>query len=139
MEEILPQRPGGAGCHIAVEKESTEFFARAQDLPATVPAPPVVAGRQVEQLEGACQRAVESVGSPRRPRSDRAIDLAPHVRELLGEREAFPASRSEISVSRHAGPSAFHQPGDDLANAIAENAVIDISRPVPLRRTDVDQ
>ena len=117
---------------MVVEKESTELLPRAQDLPATVPVPAVVAGREVEQLEGACQRAVESVGSLRGPCRDRAIDLAPHVRELLGEREAFPASRGEISVSRHPGPSAFHQPGDDLPNAIPERAILDISRPVPL-------
>lgn len=82
---------------------------------------------------------VESVGSLRSPRRDRAIDLAPHVGELLGERERCPASRGEISVSRHPGTSAFHQPGDDLANAIPQSAILDIARTVPLRRADVDQ
>jgi len=85
MQEIALQRADGAGRHILAEKDPAEFFTRAQDLPATVPAPPVVASGQVEKLEGPCQRTVKSVGSLRSPRRDRAIDLTPHIGELHSE------------------------------------------------------
>src|SRR5438477_10085828 len=98
MEEILPQRPCGAGCHIVVEKKSTEFLSRAENLPTTRPAPAVIPSSQAEQLERACQRPVEPLGSLRRPRCDRAIHRASHVRQLLVERERCAASLGHASL-----------------------------------------
>jgi len=137
-EEVSAERVRSAGLHRVFEEESAELRARAEDLPSTVPTPAVVAGRQVEQFEGPRQGTVEPVRPMHRPRGDRAVDLAPYVGELLGERERSPTAGGETSVSRHPDPSAFHQPGDDLANAIPESVVLDIPRPVPPRWTDVD-
>lgn len=126
-KEILPQRACGAGCHILVEKESTEFLPRAKDLPTTRPAPAGVARRQVEQLEGARQGSIEPVGPLRLPRGDGTVNLGAHIAELLGERKRCPAARRKSDVDRHSGPSALHQRTDNLANAILESAILDIS------------
>src|SRR5437879_4534857 len=110
MAEILSQRPGGAGCHSVVEKESAELLARAENLPTTRPVPAVIAGGQVEQLERARQRPVEPVGSLCLPRDDRPLHLAARVRQLLGKRECAPAAGGEGGVSCHVCPSPSTSP-----------------------------
>ncbi len=75
---------------VIFEEEPTELLSRAEDLAAAVTPPPVVPSGQVEELEGPRQRPLEPVGALRLPRHDGAVDLAPHMSELLGEREPAP-------------------------------------------------
>src|SRR5437773_12524623 len=104
MEEILPQRPCGAGCHIVVEKESTELLPRAEDFPAARTAPSAIARRKIKQLESPRQGPVEPIRPLRLPRADGTINFAAHVRYLGFQRQRHPAPRGECLVSRHFSP-----------------------------------
>ncbi len=61
-------------------------------------APALVSGGEIEQLEGALQGVVEAgfVAGP--ACTNRALDLTPHIPELLGQREGLPAPVRESRV-----------------------------------------
>jgi hypothetical protein len=131
-QEVGTQRPRRATRHVGIEKQPTKLFPRAQDFPQPIPAPTAIADGQVKQLKRPCQSPIEPVGPVRLPCGDRAIDLAPNVAELLGERKRSPASLSEASVGRHHCSSAFHEPVDNLADAIPENIIVHTPRAISL-------
>ena len=101
-----------------VEKEPTELLPRAEDLAAPVTPPAVVASGQVKQLQGPPQSPLEPVAALRFPSRDGAIDLAPHMSELLGEGQPLPPPLGKARMSRHPVTSSRHEGGDDLTNEL---------------------
>ena len=98
----------GIGRRIRGEEEAAKFLARPQNLAPARPAPAVVSGGEVEQLERAIERIIEPIRSAGVVRTNRSLDLAADVGELLDEGERRPA-RGEGLVGvcglRHASPS----------------------------------
>lgn len=78
------------GRWIDLEEEAAEFLARAQHFAAPMARPARIGRCVVEERESPAERVVETLGVVGVVCSDRSLNLAADVGELLDEREPLP-------------------------------------------------
>lgn len=88
----IPRETGSrVRAHFGIEEQSAEFLPGPEHFAPLWSAPPTVSGREIKERQGSREGVVEPRVLGRTVGPERALHLTADVRQLLAEREPFPA------------------------------------------------
>ena len=99
LQKVSLEVIGEIGFRRRIEKDAAELFTGAQDFAPPRQIPSGIRRGEVEQLEGAAEGIVESIGLSLRVSADCPFDLAAHVSELFDQGERVPPARRQRRVN----------------------------------------
>jgi hypothetical protein len=98
LQKVLTQIARQIGLRRLIIEYSAELLARAKDLPPLMQSPAPIRRGQIEQLERAIERALETVLATLRVRANGAIDLTADIPQLGHQRQRAPSSAGKRGV-----------------------------------------